>query len=127
MLFQILPNGRSTPHARRGRLPMVPPPVGFSMITDCPSGPLIRSARMRASVSVGPRARVGHDKGDGPRRVGLRPSDVRYGRQRGSARYQMQKISAGKFHGVSSLNAQQGSNLFHLDVYRFNPSSRRLS
>src|SRR5262249_46208383 len=41
-------------------VPMVPPaPVGFSMITDCPSGPLIRSARMRASVSVGPPAEKG--------------------------------------------------------------------
>src|SRR5262245_35057182 len=33
-----------------------------------------------------------------PRRIGLRPRDTRYGRQRGSARRQMQKISAGKFH-----------------------------
>src|SRR5262249_19893855 len=33
-----------------------------------------------------------------PRRIGLRPRDTRHGRQRGSARGQMQKISAGKFH-----------------------------
>ena len=34
-----------------------------------------------------------------PRRIGLRPSDARHGRQRGSARGQMQKLSsAGKFH-----------------------------
>src|SRR6266446_3341679 len=39
---------------------MVPPaPVGFSMITGCPSGALIRSARMRASASVGPPAGKG--------------------------------------------------------------------
>jgi hypothetical protein len=33
-----------------------------------------------------------------PRWIGLRPRDARHGRQRGSARCQMQKISAGKFH-----------------------------
>jgi hypothetical protein len=33
-----------------------------------------------------------------PRRISLRPCDLRHGRQRGSARRQMQKISAGKFH-----------------------------
>jgi hypothetical protein len=31
-------------------------------------------------------------------RIGLRPSDARDGRHRGRARYQMQKLSAGKFH-----------------------------
>src|SRR5262245_9063908 len=39
-----------------------------------------------------------HDDADGPRRVALRPRDAGYGRQRGSARGQMQKLSAGKFH-----------------------------
>src|SRR5262249_4261866 len=33
-----------------------------------------------------------------PRRIGLRPRETPHGRQRGSARDQMQKISAGKFH-----------------------------
>src|SRR5262249_6667169 len=33
-----------------------------------------------------------------PRWIGLRESDARHSRQRGSARGQMQKISAGKFH-----------------------------
>jgi hypothetical protein len=33
-----------------------------------------------------------------PRRIGLRPSHARGGRQRGSAGGQVQKISAGKFH-----------------------------
>src|SRR6516162_7947349 len=32
------------------------------------------------------------------RRIGLRPRDPRYGRQRGSARGQMQEFAAGKFH-----------------------------
>jgi hypothetical protein len=33
----------------------------------------------------------------------LRPRDAQDGRQRGSARGQMQKLSAGKFHRVPSL------------------------
>src|SRR5215813_3935192 len=33
-----------------------------------------------------------------PRRIGLRPRDARHDRQRGSARGQMEKISAGKFY-----------------------------
>src|SRR5262249_30436724 len=37
------------------------------------------------------------------RRIGLRPSQARNGRQRSSARNQMQKISAGKFHFELSL------------------------
>ena len=38
------------------------------------------------------------DEAHRPRRIGLRPCDPRYRRQRGSARCQMQKFSAGKFH-----------------------------
>src|SRR5215831_16549275 len=39
-----------------------------------------------------------------PRRVGLRPRDARDGRERGSARGQMQKLpSVGKFHFEPSL------------------------
>ena len=41
------------------------------------------------------------DDADRPRRIGLRPRDARHGRERGSARGQMQKISAGKFHGIA--------------------------
>src|SRR5262245_3686312 len=37
---------------------------------------------------------------DGTRRIGLRPCDPRHGRQRGSARCKMEKISAGKFHSA---------------------------
>src|SRR5262245_65778082 len=36
-----------------------------------------------------------------PRRIGLRPRYARYSWERGSARGQMQKISAGKFHNVT--------------------------
>ena len=39
-----------------------------------------------------------------PRRIGLRPRDARHGRQRGSARCQMQKLSAGKFHRRLSVS-----------------------
>src|SRR4029453_11777053 len=42
--------------------------------------------------------RVWNDHTHRPRRIGLRPCDVQRKRQRGSARCQMQKISAGKFH-----------------------------
>src|SRR5262245_43914314 len=38
------------------------------------------------------------DNAHRPGRIGLRPSEARYGRQRDSARGQMQKLSAGKFH-----------------------------
>src|SRR5438132_14225878 len=39
-----------------------------------------------------------HNHAHWPRWVGLRPCDARNDRQRGSARYKMQKISTGKFH-----------------------------
>src|SRR5262249_6753944 len=39
-----------------------------------------------------------YDQTHRPRRIGLRPRCARYSRERGSTRYQMQKISAGKFH-----------------------------
>jgi len=39
-----------------------------------------------------------NDQAHGPRRIGLRPCDLRRERQSGSARGQMQKSSAGKFH-----------------------------
>src|SRR5262249_56416889 len=39
----------------------------------------------------------GDDHAHRPRRIGLRPHDPRDGRQRGSARCQMQKLSARKF------------------------------
>src|SRR6516225_12085081 len=47
-----------------------------------------------------------HDHGDLARRIGLCPCNTRY-RQRGSARGQMQKISAGKFHGIPSLKRRR--------------------
>src|SRR5262249_1197013 len=54
-----------------------------------------------ASAACGYRIRLlgGTDnQTHGPRRIGLRPRETRHGRERGSARCQMQKIAAGKFH-----------------------------
>src|SRR5215467_14896855 len=42
--------------------------------------------------------RIRYDHRDWPRRIGLSPCAVRDGRQRGSARGQMQEFAAGKFH-----------------------------
>src|SRR5262245_52028033 len=42
----------------------------------------------------------GDDDSHRPRRIGLRSCNARHGRQRHSARYQMQKISTGKFHNI---------------------------
>jgi hypothetical protein len=42
--------------------------------------------------------RKADDDAHRPRRVGLRPSDARHGGERGSARGQTEKLSAGKFH-----------------------------
>jgi hypothetical protein len=60
---------------------------------------------MPASAASGPSTRIGPTAGDvrnyhghGPRRIGLRPRDLRDGRERGSTRYQMQELSAWKFH-----------------------------
>jgi hypothetical protein len=48
--------------------------------------------------------RVWNDHTHGSCRIGLRESDARGGRQRGSARGQTQKLSAGKFHFEPSLS-----------------------
>jgi hypothetical protein len=42
--------------------------------------------------------RKSNDQADRPRRIGLRPRDTRYGRQRGRAGGQIQEFAAGKFH-----------------------------
>ena len=50
------------------------------------------------------REEFGHGRDDPhrPGRIGLRPRDPRHGRERGSARSQVQKLPAvGKFHGDS--------------------------
>src|SRR5262249_61372956 len=42
-----------------------------------------------------PAGRYRHNDGDRPRRIGLRSRNTRHSRQRGSARCEMEKISAG--------------------------------
>src|SRR5262245_45114973 len=75
-----------------------------------------------------PASRKRYDHRDRPRRIVLRPSNARYGRQRGSARGQMQKSSAGKFHfeppsPAFSLNHLVGAAGYGL--YVFAPAGRR--
>jgi hypothetical protein len=41
----------------------------------------------------------------GPRRIDLRRCDPRDSRERGSARYQMQKLATGKFHDALNVVA----------------------
>ena len=55
-------------------------------------------------MSAPPPGGKADDDAHRPRRIGLRPRDARHGRQRGSARGQMQKLSAGKFHGAPLLS-----------------------
>src|SRR5262249_46353359 len=50
------------------------------------------------------------DDADRPRWIGLRPRYPRHCRQRGSARGQMQKLSAGKFHFCQSLSRLHSIN-----------------
>src|SRR5262249_9665829 len=66
--------------------------------------------------------------GDRARRIGLRPRDPRDGREGGSTRSQLQKISAGKFHfeppsPAFSLNHLVGAAGYGL--YVFAPAGRR--
>src|SRR5215470_4171535 len=66
------------------------------------------------------------DNGDRSRRIGLRPCDARGGRQRGTARYQIQKITAGKFHfepPFTSFDHLVGAAGYGL--YVFAPAGRR--
>ena len=51
-------------------------------------------------MSTGAAGGKADDDAHRPRRIGLRPRSARHGRQRGSTRCQMQKVSAGKFYGI---------------------------
>ena len=57
--------------------------------------PLTEQARRDVGAAAGG---LSDDDAHRPCRMGLRPSEARDGRQRGSARGEMQKLSAGKFH-----------------------------
>ena len=59
--------------------------------------PLTDQAREDVVRAAGGKA---DDDAHRPRRIGLRPSEARHGRERGSTRCQMQKLAARKFHGV---------------------------
>src|SRR5262249_53119927 len=61
--------------------------------------PLLPPLRQRPRKNVaGAAGGKRHDDTHRPRGIGLRPSKAQDGRQRYSARGQMQKLSAGKFH-----------------------------
>ena len=61
--------------------------------------PLRQPLSHQAGRDVGPPGgRERHDQTHRPRWIGLRESEARHRRQRGGARGQMQKLSAGKFH-----------------------------
>src|SRR5215831_9662354 len=49
---------------------------------------------------TGTASRKADDDAHRPRWIGLRPSNMRHGRERGSARGQMQECAAGKFHSA---------------------------
>ena len=62
--------------------------------------PLREPLTDQARGDVGNAASRGRDDdAHRPHRIGLRPSEARYGRQRGSARGQVKKSTAGEFHG----------------------------
>ena len=73
------------------------PVLDDEWLTEPLRQPLSDQARDDVGRAAGGKA---DDDAHRPRRIGLRPRDARHGRQRGSARGQMQKLSAGKFHRV---------------------------
>src|SRR5262245_50571761 len=87
--------GRTNDHLRRDIGASTRPVFDDELLAEPLRQPLTHQAR-------GDVIRTGWSKADHnahrPRRVGLRSRHPRNGRQRGSARGQMEKISAGKFH-----------------------------
>src|SRR6516162_7885705 len=73
-------------------------PGRFSMTNDWPSRSDSHWPIRRATISNPPPGEGTDNQTHRPRWIGLRPGEARDGRQRGSARCKMQKISAGKFH-----------------------------
>src|SRR5262249_12987049 len=63
--------------------------------------PLTDQARGDVGGAAGGKA---DDHAHRPRRIALRPRNTRRDRQRGRARCEMQKISAGEFHGLLLFN-----------------------
>src|SRR5262249_27528498 len=64
------------------------------LLTEPLGQPLTEQARGDVGGAAGGKA---DNQAHRPRRIGLRPSDARDGRERGRARRQMEKLSTGKF------------------------------
>src|SRR5262249_51660572 len=69
--------------------------VDDERLTEPLRKPLTYQARRDVRTASG---REANNDAHRPRWIGLRPSNMRHGRERGSARCEMQKLSAGKFH-----------------------------
>src|SRR5262249_46017304 len=67
------------------------------LLTEALRQPLTNEARSNVVNTTG---RKWDNDAHRPRRIGLRPRDTRHRRQRGSARGEMQKLSARQVHGV---------------------------
>src|SRR5450759_3261544 len=61
--------------------------------------------------------RIADDPAHPPRRIVLRHCDARYGRKRGSARCQMKKLTAEKFHSITS-SARTLEERYHTSLCR---------
>src|SRR5262249_59298273 len=80
---------------------LVPAPAGPVMEEDWRPEPLRQPLADQAGGDVGRAGRRDwHDQAHGARGIGLRPCNTRQGGQRGSARCEMEKISAGEVHNV---------------------------
>src|SRR5215472_2265654 len=71
------------------------PVLNNELLTEPLREPLSYQTRDDVARTAGA---IADDQAHRPRWIGLRPSQARNGWERGSARGQMQKISAGKFH-----------------------------
>jgi hypothetical protein len=76
--------------------------VGPVLDSELLPEPIRQPSRHEARDEVGTAAGgIAYNDAHRPRRIGLRPSEARYGRQRGSAHRQMQQLSTvAKFHVV---------------------------
>src|SRR5262249_25009175 len=78
------------------------PVLNHELLAEALRQPLTREARDNVGRAAGWKS---DNKTHRPRRLGLRPCDSRHGRERGSARSQMQDLSTvGKFHFDPSLS-----------------------
>jgi hypothetical protein len=88
---------RRVRHEIGGDVAAGPAPVlDDELLAEQPAERLCEHARGNIARGAGTKA---NDDAHRPRRIGLRFCHPRYGRQRGSARGQMQECAAGKFHG----------------------------